>query len=342
MKKFNKTSYRKKSFTIPLGYSTTVYITPKATEIDEDGEKLPEEKRNCRLEKDNQNLGQYKLYTKEACLLECKINQAHQHCGCFPWNYLITKKEDFNFCDIYGNICFDTIMSDKSLEKACNCPMNCNRISYSFSYNSERFDPEEICLGPSAKSDFLMKEFYENPFPNHFIRNLRKFNKNETSDAEEICKKNSHYRAKITFRLATDYVTTTIKTRRLNFFDMLSGIGIINSYILYFYYNNCDFRRNSGIVYWDKYSKCCGSCILDCQILHEMLQNKIMIMFSIHLTTNIHTNIITTTILTTTLIPYLLLQDFHLQNLQRSFVVKFMTTYPGNYSLVLSIYMYMS
>ena len=54
------------------------------------------------------------------------------------------------------------------------------------------FDPEEICLGPCAKFDFLMIEFYENPFPNNFIRNLRKFNKNETSDAEDICKKNSH------------------------------------------------------------------------------------------------------------------------------------------------------
>ena len=63
------------------------------------------------------------------------------------------------------------------------------------------FDPEEICLGPCAKFDFLMIEFYENPFPNNFIRNLRKFNKNETSDAEDICKKNSHYIAKTEFRI---------------------------------------------------------------------------------------------------------------------------------------------
>ena len=217
------------SFEIPLGYSTTVYITPEATEIDEDGMKLTEEKRNCRLEMDHKKIDQFGIYTKEACLLECKINLAYQKCGCFPWNYLIAKREDYYFCDIYGNICFEGIMADESLERYCNCPMNCNRITYSFSYNSEKFDLEEICLGAAAKSNFLMKEFYQNPYPGHFIRNLRMFNKNETSDATEICHKNSQYRAKVTFRLATDYVTTTIKTRRLSFFDKLSGFGIITS-----------------------------------------------------------------------------------------------------------------
>ena len=44
-------------------------------------------------------------------------------------------------------------------------------------------------------------------------------------------------------------------------------------------------RGNSGIVYWNKYFKCCGSRILYCQILHKILQNKLMIVFSIYLTT---------------------------------------------------------
>ena len=76
-----------------------------------------------------------------------------------------------------------------------------------------------------SKNNFLMKEFYKNPFPSNFIRNLRMFNKNETADEKAICKRNSQYRAKITFRLATDFETTTVKTRRLSFFDMLSGFG---------------------------------------------------------------------------------------------------------------------
>ena len=117
-------------------------------------------------------------------------------------------------------------MEDEHYEKNCNCPMNCNRITYSFSYSSDRFENEEICLAKAnTKNNFLMKEFYKNPFPSNFIRNLRMFNKNETADEKAICKRNSQYRAKITFRLATDFETTTVKTRRLSFFDMLSGFG---------------------------------------------------------------------------------------------------------------------
>ena len=82
---------RSNSFEIQLGYSTTVYITPKATEIDQSGEDLSEEQRGCRLQEDNQNLDIFQVYTQEGCMLECKIRQAYQRCGCFPWNYLVTK-----------------------------------------------------------------------------------------------------------------------------------------------------------------------------------------------------------------------------------------------------------
>ena len=83
---------RSKSFQIPLGHSTTVYITPKAREIDDSGKELSEIQRGCRLRKDSQNLDIFKIYSQEGCILECIIKQAHERCGCFPWNYLTTKK----------------------------------------------------------------------------------------------------------------------------------------------------------------------------------------------------------------------------------------------------------
>ena len=82
---------RSNSFKLPLGYSTIVYITPKARIIDQSGKDLSEEQRGCRLSEDNQNLNIFQTYTQEGCFMECKIRQAHQRCGCFPWNYLVTK-----------------------------------------------------------------------------------------------------------------------------------------------------------------------------------------------------------------------------------------------------------
>ena len=79
---------RSNSFEIPLGYSTTVYITPKAREIDDSGKELEENQRNCRLTDDNSDLLIFKKYTRESCLFECKLKIGSKKCGCIiPWTY---------------------------------------------------------------------------------------------------------------------------------------------------------------------------------------------------------------------------------------------------------------
>ena len=78
---------RSRSFSIPLGHSTKVYITPKARAIDEDGMSLMESQRECRLDNDIENLKIFNVYTRAACMLECKIEHAKNWCGCVPWNY---------------------------------------------------------------------------------------------------------------------------------------------------------------------------------------------------------------------------------------------------------------
>ena len=80
-------SFRSKSFQIPLGQSSIVYITPTAREIDDTGKELTETQRNCRLTEENDNLNIFKPYTQEACLLECKIKEAAERCGCISWEY---------------------------------------------------------------------------------------------------------------------------------------------------------------------------------------------------------------------------------------------------------------
>ena len=78
---------RSKSFQIPLGYSTIVYIHPSAREIDEFGKKLTETQRNCRLDTETGDLEIFRIYTRSSCLFECKMKYAVEKCGCQPWNY---------------------------------------------------------------------------------------------------------------------------------------------------------------------------------------------------------------------------------------------------------------
>ena len=84
---------RTNSFEIPLGYSTIVYITPKATEVDEGGKELTELQRNCRLNEETGLLNIFNVYTKVGCLFECNLKHAVERCGCVPWNYPLDNKE---------------------------------------------------------------------------------------------------------------------------------------------------------------------------------------------------------------------------------------------------------
>ena len=75
------------SIKIPLGYSTTFFITPNARDIDESGRDLEETKRKCRLMEDTKDLNIFNIYSKAACLFECKMRLSFKKCGCVPWNY---------------------------------------------------------------------------------------------------------------------------------------------------------------------------------------------------------------------------------------------------------------
>ena len=80
------------SFTVPLGHTTIVYIRPHAQQMEKSAEDLTEAQRGCRLNTKTQNLGIFNVYTKESCLFECDLSYAYKICGCFPWNYPITKE----------------------------------------------------------------------------------------------------------------------------------------------------------------------------------------------------------------------------------------------------------
>ena len=116
-------------------------------------------------------------------------------------------------------------MNDAKLNKNCDCPLECNAVSYSYYYVSSPFNMEEICPNKKFKTDFLMKPYYENLIPSQFTRNIKRFYFNETSDIGEICKIQSQYRAHVIFQLATNTMSVTVTSRRLSFFDKLSGFG---------------------------------------------------------------------------------------------------------------------
>ena len=116
-------------------------------------------------------------------------------------------------------------MKNFTLEKNCDCPLDCDSITYSYSLVSSPLKEDELCANKQRSPTPLMTDFYQKPFPKLFIRLLEKYAKNISADPFEICSKYLKYRAVVIFKLATNEVSVTITSRRLSFFDKLSGFG---------------------------------------------------------------------------------------------------------------------
>ena len=158
---------------------------------------------------------------------------------------------------MYGNVCFEKYMKNTPTNWICDCPMECNTISYSFSVVTTPFDPEEMCpdYQYTWEYDFLMKTFYNNLYPPQFIRTLMNI-KNNAPDPDsnqrrylektELCKMNLDYRALVNFKLVTDTMSVTVLSRRVSFFDKMSAFGKTAKELLVMYNRNGRFFCISG------------------------------------------------------------------------------------------------
>ena len=148
------------------------------------------------------------------------------------------------------NICFKNSMKHSPEGWTCNCPVECNTLSYSFSIVSTPFDPQELCPERSSSHNFLMKPFYDNVFERTMIR--MKYNLSNV----EYCKTQLKYRAEVTFRLATDSMSVTVMSRRLTFYDKMSAFGNKIKFSFFKHHYLFTFSRwHFGIVYWNQYSQ---------------------------------------------------------------------------------------
>ena len=135
---------------------------------------------------------------------------------------------------------------------------------------------DELCPKSVGSSDTLFKMFYLQPFPPTFITRAREFMYNESSRSSQSCRKFLPFRAEVTFRLATDTVSVTVRSRRLSFFDKLSGFGKNISELLadFFTLSVKFYRGNFGTVHWDEHPQHGGDCFLDSEIYLQHYENE--------------------------------------------------------------------
>ena len=107
-----------------------------------------------------------------------------------------------------------------------------------------------MCPAGDTKEDFLMKEFYLKKSPPLLLRKMEEFAFNTTGNEDsDICKKKLLYKAEVIFKISTHTMIVIENSRRLSFFDKLSGFGKISKYsLLVFIVKHLFFLLNFYIV----------------------------------------------------------------------------------------------
>ncbi|TRY68635.1 hypothetical protein TCAL_08884 [Tigriopus californicus] len=205
---------------IEPGYLSTFLITPSQTTLFRSAKELDPGQRECRLKTETEGMVIFKTYSQSGCLLECKLAQGIERCGCVPWNYPHSK-EDQKICDFEGSSCFERAMADTEQTRNCDCPFDCDSIRYAYSVSSTMLDKDKICKD-SSKSIFSMSE---TSLPTMLERTFNQLVDGADIETEQICRENLDKIAMVQFQLTSKQVTRIKRDRRVTLADMISTFG---------------------------------------------------------------------------------------------------------------------
>ena len=123
-------------FEVEPGSHVEIKVTPSQTIASPGMRDMDIQKRKCKFADENENMRILKHYTQAGCYFECRLQESLAKCGCTPWNYPQIGPVD-EICDLFGNICFQEHMNTAEQLDNCDCPNDCETVSFSFSENSK-------------------------------------------------------------------------------------------------------------------------------------------------------------------------------------------------------------
>ena len=215
---------RGESIKVRTGYETTIMLTPKVLYTTPDAEQMSLSKRHCQKSSESSNLKIFKQYSREACVLECALEEALRRCGCTPWNYplVLEGNQSTLLCDAFGNYCFSKEMKTLSSKSPCTCPNDCKAYTYGVTVSAAWLEPEMYC----PKDAGLFKDFQgPNGLPKLFFARYKSVVNNESITRPDQCKENLKYQAIVNIQIASQLVTNIIRDVRVTTSDRISNLG---------------------------------------------------------------------------------------------------------------------
>lgn len=142
------------------GHTTIVRVTTRVSNVTNDVRSMDADGRKCRLANENEGMELFKVYSQKACQLECQLKKSAGICRCIPWNYPNPMAGVSETCDTYGASCFEDVMEDQSAVDDCNCPQNCEDVTFTYNVQEIPLDPEEFCRERHVTVQFHQCKFF--------------------------------------------------------------------------------------------------------------------------------------------------------------------------------------
>lgn len=78
------------------------------------------------------------------------LENAYDVCKCTPWNYPSITSGNLEICDMFGATCFDEMMSQVFIGEQCDCPEDCEDVTYTKFETSRDLNAEDLCTDTSS------------------------------------------------------------------------------------------------------------------------------------------------------------------------------------------------
>ncbi len=189
----------------------SIFITPRQIVADEGLRSLPVESRKCLFPDEGSHLRLFRNYTKQGCMFECLLHQAHEACNCTPWDYPHIR-EHSSLCDEKGTRCFSQRFLDPTALNDCPCPSACILTEYTHDYHFEDLLPNEVVC-----NEVLQRRHSAV----HLLQDMR--SRQERWD--EVCEKKVRTVALVKIYLGSDTFQRITRHKRVTFSGQLSSIG---------------------------------------------------------------------------------------------------------------------
>ena len=73
------------------------------------------------------------------------LQNAYDTCKCTPWNFPYIETGEMEICDMFGSACFNDMMSQVVIGEQCDCPEDCDSVTYTKFETSKDLNVEELC-----------------------------------------------------------------------------------------------------------------------------------------------------------------------------------------------------